>query len=1171
MITCPECGRANKESSKFCMQCGRALMASARPAGAVPRWGNDAVPDWLLDVQGHLPEELRDPELEQMARLRYTAGAAEPVPPAAESTAREADWLNSLRDQARAPESGVPSGEPAASGGDADAWLQGILSATQSAEAGPEDLAEGDEKLPDWLSDLRGGMYGKTQPVKTVPKAAETEAPEDRPADADVPDWLRSESYQKDVGTATQPQEMVLRARETPAPPVASTPAAKTAESPAGQDDLPDWLKNIDTGVPPAPTAPASGLGQEESAEVEPPDWLKHFEDVTPQPRPPAPAVSGAVPAEKSEVEPPEWLRDIAGAVEASQPPLGEPEQPSRLNAGSGSAVAGAWSESEMPEWLKSLKEPGAGASEAESPPLRSSEPSPGSGEAAPETPAPDWLRDTRQPESGSRAGKEPFEAAPEVSQGPRPDWLNRPPESADQPSPETEGSQTPVPDWLRGSDQAAAAALAKSPVPSEEEVPASEEPAAAERVDQLPDWLRSFRQEPPTVTGELTAPESPSTETLSEETPPETQIPDWVLKSGDAAASPEPGPTTEEAPVANTPVPEPEMPSWLADVTGPADEPPLPPAEESAPEWPETAAPAASSGPVKPAAPIQSPEPEVEPPAAAPGTGPLGANAAADVEMPEWLRNMRAQVPFNEAMEPPAWVTSPEAELPHEELPHEELPPIEEQTPGWLAGTSAPSGSATAADDMPEWLRELDQTTPVTPGGGVTVARPEIESESGSEEGQVPDWLKQMGAIDTQAGQPLESTPQLPEPSEPAPPKPTGPQPSAELRPSAPSFERVPSTVPPARPPAAPAKKQAPSPSPVRRMTMAEMLSGVSGALPVEQAIAAVRPGNSTSSQAAEGGAQGPEAGAFEDIVNQPLLAPSQVAAKPRRQFVPWLAQVVLSLLIIGAVVVPLSWQGDRSFFSEYNIPISARTVQFYDQINALQAGSPVWVVLDYDPSLAGELNTQARVLLGHLMQRRTHLFVISTTPTGPEIAQRLLDTLAAQPDNGYVYGKDYLNLGYLPGQEASLSLFAHDPLAAVRVDFKTGAALETFPILADLKQAPVELLGQGFPLMILLSGSQDGLRAWIEQVGAPTGVKLMAGVTAGIEPYAQTYVASRQLAGLLSGTPDAAQYEAEAQMPGLAVRSLDSQAGVHLLLVALIVLSNLVFGVRWLFSRRR
>ena len=122
---------------------------------------------------------------------------------------------------------------------------------------------------------------------------------------------------------------------------------------------------------------------------------------------------------------------------------------------------------------------------------------------------------------------------------------------------------------------------------------------------------------------------------------------------------------------------------------------------------------------------------------------------------MPEWLRNIRAQAPFDEHMEPPAWVTSPEAELSAEELPQEELPPVvEEETPSWLAGVSLTPAPEIASDDMPDWLRDLDQKTPVTPPGGVAVAHTDVEGEPDVAEGQVPDWLKQMGAIDATPGE---------------------------------------------------------------------------------------------------------------------------------------------------------------------------------------------------------------------------------------------------------------------------------------------------------------------------------------------------------------------------------------------------------------------------------
>ena len=55
---------------------------------------------------------------------------------------------------------------------------------------------------------------------------------------------------------------------------------------------------------------------------------------------------------------------------------------------------------------------------------------------------------------------------------------------------------------------------------------------------------------------------------------------------------------------------------------------------------------------------------------------------------------------------------------------------------------------------------------------------------------------------------------------------------------------------------------------------------------------------------------------------------------------------------VIVGAIaLLPLTWQAERSFFSEYNIPISPRTM-LPNQINDLGSAPMTAMILDYDPS---------------------------------------------------------------------------------------------------------------------------------------------------------------------------------------------------------------------------
>jgi hypothetical protein len=514
----------------------------------------------------------------------------------------------------------------------------------------------------------------------------------------------------------------------------------------------------------------------------------------------------------------------------------------------------------------------------------------------------------------------------------------------------------------------------------------------------------------------------------------------------------------------------------------------------------------------------------------------------------------------------------------------------MEEETPSWLTGLPAQGGKKVAVNEVPDWFRDLDQK-------GAEPAResevPEIEVE---EAGQVPNWLKQMGHIEPTAemavgpgaevsrlaegaaGEPLTEGPSL-EQGAPTTPRPLPlPQTTVEMK-TPDRLEARPSTG-DTTDTDMPAWVKAMQPTAARSgparagltpgMQAGELLTGIRGALTARAAVSAVKAREEVHAEITAEGAD--KARVFQDIVSQPLVAAAVPVARRRRRFWAWLGRMVLYLLIIAAVVVPLYWQGalEMGFFSEYNIPISARTQGVHKVIDTLPARSSVLVALDYDPTLAEELNTQARVLLQHLMQRKFKILSLSTTPTGPEMMQRLMDELAARPEYGYKYGEDYINLGYLPGQETSLLLFGHSPLSAVRVDFRDGRDLSERPIVADLKRVPEQRLGQVVPLMIALSGTQEGLRTWIEQVGTPYGVRMIAGVTGGIEPYAQPYLDSEQLSGLLSGLPGAAEYEALTQKPGRAVRGLDSQVAVHLLLCGLIVLGNMAYGIKRVFGRR-
>jgi hypothetical protein len=162
-------------------------------------------------------------------------------------------------------------------------------------------------------------------------------------------------------------------------------------------------------------------------------------------------------------------------------------------------------------------------------------------------------------------------------------------------------------------------------------------------------------------------------------------------------------------------------------------------------------------------------------------------------------------------------------------------------------------------------------------------------------------------------------------------------------------------------------------------------------------------------------------------------------------------------------------------------------------------------------------------------------------------------LDRVAGE-HGGYQYGKNYVNLGYIPGQAAAPNELASDLRALVPQDYRQGKSLGEFPATQDVNGI------QDVSLMIEFAAQQRTLQWWIEQVGSQYQVEIMAAVSAALEPTATPYHNSGQLVGLISGLPNAAQYEIKtSKWPSLAIASVDSQSVAHLAIVALIVLGSL------------
>jgi len=253
-----------------------------------------------------------------------------------------------------------------------------------------------------------------------------------------------------------------------------------------------------------------------------------------------------------------------------------------------------------------------------------------------------------------------------------------------------------------------------------------------------------------------------------------------------------------------------------------------------------------------------------------------------------------------------------------------------------------------------------------------------------------------------------------------------------------------------------------------------------------------------------------------------------------------------IIYLLLALSIILPLL------FPIGLPLEISKNTQAVYEQIDKLPPGSVVLVSYDWDAASAPELLPQAEAITKHILEKKLKLVAVALWNQGATFADRVHNSVA--PEVGAEYGKDYVNLGYRPGQAVVLNSLARDIHATFPEDV-TRTRTASIPMMQDIKTI------EDIDLIVCLSAGDPGLRTYIEQIGAQYPVTITGGVTAVSVPGMLPYLQSGDLVGLLGGMSGAAQYEMLVDRPGLGMGGMDAQSIAHLLIIAFIFIGNIAY----------
>lgn len=303
--------------------------------------------------------------------------------------------------------------------------------------------------------------------------------------------------------------------------------------------------------------------------------------------------------------------------------------------------------------------------------------------------------------------------------------------------------------------------------------------------------------------------------------------------------------------------------------------------------------------------------------------------------------------------------------------------------------------------------------------------------------------------------------------------------------------------------------------------------LAGLSGVLPAEPEIVQFGKPPVFSARLDVTESQARHAAAFSRLVaaeGRPREDQGRQVALPTR---------VLNWMIAGAVFLavlfPLIVQSQGTPRPEVDAAQFEPSTSVFNGIDVLPPNAPVLIAFEVQPALYGELSAPAAAVLSHLLDKQARLVFISTQPTGPALADRLLQEHLSEAPS--VATADYVNLGYLSGGMAALRSFASDPRTAT---LSAAAALQNPWQSTTL--LPVERLSDFAMVFVITSDAEDG-RAWIEQAGIelPQGLYIVA--SAQSAPLLKPYLLSAPLTlrGLVDGFGGATFYERLRNTDGL------------------------------------
>jgi hypothetical protein len=230
------------------------------------------------------------------------------------------------------------------------------------------------------------------------------------------------------------------------------------------------------------------------------------------------------------------------------------------------------------------------------------------------------------------------------------------------------------------------------------------------------------------------------------------------------------------------------------------------------------------------------------------------------------------------------------------------------------------------------------------------------------------------------------------------------------------------------------------------------------------------------------------------------------------------------------------------------------------------------VLVVPDWDAATMAECRPQTAAIVRHLMEKKLKFAIVTHILTGIPFTEEICKSAAEDYKKRYgtevVYGRDYVNLGYVAGGELMVrKLAANIRTTAPKDLYQT--PIDDIPALEGINSV------DNISLLCQFTGS--GLyRSWVQlfqSTDAKTNYRppMGHGCTGVIIPEVRPYLDSGQMIGILGGMTGAAEYETLLGYEGRATDAMLSQTFAHVAIIIVVFICNLFYLASKISNKRK